>query len=52
MLGIYAPIIRDTAISFELELPTVIEFEDRVAEYLAVAPWLVCESESRVVGYA
>ncbi len=52
MLGIYAPIIRDTAISFELELPTVCEFENRVAEYLDVGPWLVCESEDRVVGYA
>ena len=52
MLDIYAPIVRNTAISFELEPPTADEFLSRVTDYLKVAPWLVCESDSRVVGYA
>lgn len=52
MLDIYAPVVRDTAISFELEPPTVGEFKTRVTENLKVAPWLVCDSENRVVGYA
>lgn len=52
MLDIYAPVVRDTAISFELEPPAVGEFKTRVTEYLEVAPWLVYESEGGVVGYA
>jgi L-amino acid N-acyltransferase YncA len=50
--AIYAPIVRDTSISFETEPPDVSEFERRVRETLPVLPWLVCESESRVLGYA
>ena len=42
MLDIYASIVRNTAISFELEPPTADEFQSRVTEYLNVAPWLVC----------
>lgn len=52
MLAIYAPIVRNTAISFELEPPTIAEFKSRVTEYLNVAPWVVCESENIIVGYS
>jgi len=52
MLDIDAPIMRNTAISFELEPPRVGEFKSRVAEYLEFAPWLLGESEGGVVGYA
>ena len=52
MLEIYAPIVRNTAISFEMEPPTVGEFKNRVTENLTVAPWLVCESGHGVAGYA
>ncbi|PKB81316.1 MAG: GNAT family N-acetyltransferase [SAR202 cluster bacterium Io17-Chloro-G9] len=52
MLDIYAPIVRNTAISFELEPPAVEEFKNRVTESLGVAPWLVCESDGSVFGYA
>ena len=52
MLDIDAPIMRNTAISFELEPPRVGEFKSRVAEYLEFAPWLLVESEGGVVGYA
>ena len=30
MLGIYAPIVESTAISFELEAPSLAEFEERI----------------------
>ena len=30
LLSIYAPYVRDTAISFEYEVPTVTEFRDRI----------------------
>ncbi|PKB79385.1 MAG: GNAT family N-acetyltransferase [SAR202 cluster bacterium Io17-Chloro-G9] len=52
MLDIYAPIVRITAISFELEPPTVSEFKSRVTEYLEVDPWLVCELDGLIAGYA
>ena len=50
--GIYAPYVRDTAISFETEPPSVDEMRGRVRAVLTWAPWLVCERDGRVVGYA
>ncbi len=52
MVDIYAPFIRDNAVSFELEVPTVAEFADRVSATFKTLPWLVCEAEGTVVGYA
>ena len=50
--AIYAPFVTETAISFELETPTVQEFERRILQGLERMPWLVCEMEGEVVGYA
>jgi len=50
--GIYAPIVTDTPISFETEVPTVSEISDRVKKTLVQYPWLVYEREGRVIGYA
>ena len=51
--AIYAPYVRVTAISFELEPPDVAEMRTRISKTLALFPWLVCEnSEGQVVGYA
>ena len=49
---IYAPIVRDTATSFETEVPDVIEMRRRISSALEDLPWLVCESEGRILGYA
>jgi len=49
---IYAPIVTDTVISFELEPPTVEEMERRITETLAEYPWLVAERHDHVIGYA
>lgn len=49
---IYAPIVSDTLISFELQPPTAAEMEERVASALGYAPWLVCVRDGRVAGYA
>lgn len=49
---IYAPVVRDTAISFELEVPGVPEMRQRISATLEDLPWLVCESEERILGYA
>ena len=51
MLAIYAPIVRETAKSFELTPPTVSEFRQRVSRTLDRMPWLVCEVDGRPIGY-
>ena len=50
--GIYAPSVRDNAISFELEIPEVAEMRQRILDTLDTHPWLVCESDGRFLGYA
>lgn len=50
---IYAPVVRDTAISFELEPPDTAEVRTRIETTLAVLPWLVSEDAAGAVsGYA
>ena len=49
---IYAPIVRDTVISFEVEAPTADEMRHRIENTLERFPWLVYERRGRVVGYA
>ena len=52
LAAIYAPIVRETVISFELEPPSADEMRARIEKTLAVFPWLVWEGEGRVLGYA
>jgi phosphinothricin acetyltransferase len=52
LAAIYAPIVRDTAISFEVDPPDAAEMGARVAKTLPTHPWLVWESGGRVRGYA
>ena len=52
ILDIYAPVVRDTAISFELEPPSVAEMQHRITAYSAYAPWLVYAQPGMVLGYA
>jgi L-amino acid N-acyltransferase YncA len=51
-LDVYAPFVRDTAVSFEERVPTVEEFQRRIRDTSATHPWLVLEEASRVVGFA
>lgn len=48
---IYEPIVRETAISFEVEPPTESEIRGRLRDTLPRYPWLVAEDEG-VLGYA
>ncbi|HZZ35154.1 MAG TPA: arsinothricin resistance N-acetyltransferase ArsN1 family B [Caulobacteraceae bacterium] len=50
--AIYAPIVRETAISFEIEPPTAAEIAGRIETTLATHPWLVAEADGMVAGYA
>lgn len=49
--AIYAPIVRDTAISFELEVPAESDIRRRILSTLEKFPWLVCESDGDILGY-
>lgn len=52
MLAIYAPYVRETAITFETEVPSVEEFEGRIATIQATYPYLVAEVDGEPVGCA
>jgi phosphinothricin acetyltransferase len=49
--AIYAPIVRDTAISFEVDPPSVEETSRRIASTLPSWPWLVCSDDGDILGY-
>ena len=50
--GIYSPIVRDTAISFEQAVPDAKAIAARISETLQQYPWLVCEINRQIAGYA
>jgi L-amino acid N-acyltransferase YncA len=50
--AIYAPYVDDTAVSFELEAPSVEAMGERIATALERHAWLVLEDGGEVVGYA
>ena len=50
--AIYQPYVTETAITFEVDVPTVQEFERRIAKTLTQFPYLVAEVDGKVVGYA
>ena len=49
---IYAPSVAASAISFEAEPPSADEMRQRIEETAATYPWLVCECDGVVAGYA
>ena len=49
---IYAPFCESTSVTFEEEPPTTEEMADRIESTLETYPWLVCELDERIVGYA
>ncbi|HAV90537.1 MAG TPA: GNAT family N-acetyltransferase [Eubacterium sp.] len=49
---VYSHYVLNTAVSFEYEVPTVEEFKERIAKTIEKYPYLVCESEGKVIGYA
>ncbi len=51
--AIYAPIVRDTAVSFEYEVPPIEEIGARIERALAAGfPWLIAEQGGAASGYA
>lgn len=52
LLDIYAPYVLESAVSFEVSVPTLADFQGRIREGLAIAPWLAFALDGRIVGYA
>jgi phosphinothricin acetyltransferase len=52
ILKIYEPYIKDTAITFECEVPSVEEFRNRIQDISIDYPYLVCLIDGNIVGYA
>lgn len=49
---IYAPYVTDTAVTFEVEVPTVAEMTARITAAQVRYAWLVLEEADQVAGYA
>ncbi len=52
ILEIYAPFILETAVTFEEIVPDEESFWKRIQEIMTDLPFLVCEIEGRIAGYA
>lgn len=52
ILAVYAPYIRETAVTFETEVPALEAFTARVAGFCADFPYLVLEADGELAGYA
>ena len=52
VLAVYAPYVRDTAITFETEVPDEAAFAARMAGIIGEYPYLVVEEAGRIVGFA
>lgn len=50
--AIYAPYIRNTAVTFEYDVPSVEEMRRRITSILDKYPYLIAEDEGKVIGYA
>lgn len=52
LVEIYDYYVRETAISFEYETPSVEEFTDRMRKIMESYPYLVVECDGRIEGYS
>ena len=52
ILEIYRPYILNTAITFEYDVPTLAQFEDRFRSVTRDFPWLVWDEDGQILGYA
>lgn len=51
ILEIYSPYILNTAITFETEVPSLENFEQRIVTYQEHWPWLVYEADGHIAAY-
>lgn len=52
ILSVYEPYVRETDVTFEIAVPKPEDFRNRVKNISADYPYLVCECEGEIIGYA
>jgi len=52
ILKVYAPYVKDTAVSFEYDVPILEDFAKKIESISERYPYLVCELEGETVGFA
>ena len=52
LLAIYRYYVEKTAITFEYEVPSLEEFQERMRSIMAFYPYLVAEEAGQILGYA
>lgn len=52
LLKIYAPYVKNTAITFEYDIPSVQEFAERITQISQKYPYIVAEADKQILGYA
>lgn len=52
LLDIYAYYVTNTAITFEYDVPTLLEFKNRIKHTLENYPWIVAIDNNEIIGYA
>jgi L-amino acid N-acyltransferase YncA len=51
-LEVYRPYVEKTTISFEYNVPSLHEWQTRIETNTKEYPWLICEYDNRMIGYA
>ena len=51
LLNIYAYYVKNTAVTFECDVPSIDEFTSRIKHISENYPYLVAESDGKIVGY-
>lgn len=52
LLAIYAPYVRDTAVSFEYDVPSPADFRERIQNISGLLPYIKAVREGEILGYA
>lgn len=52
ILDIYEPYVRNSAISFEYDVPSIEEFTERINNILKKYPYIVAVDNNQIIGYA
>ena len=52
LLEIYSYYVKETAITYEYEVPLLDEFKQRISHTLETHPYIVAESDGEIIGYA
>lgn len=52
LIEIYRPYVENTTVTFEYDVPDEDEFAARIRDFSAEFPFIVCEADDEIVGYA